>query len=58
MENPVGAYALYMFLKGLIEEGKLKEDNDNTEIHFVDEDGIDHPITDYSFDDEQDLILW
>ena len=52
MENPVGAYALYMFLKGLIEEGKLKEDNDNTEIHFVDEDGIDHPITDYSFDDE------
>lgn len=46
------------FLKGLIEEGKLKEDNDNTEIHFVDEDGIDHPITDYSFDDEQSLILW
>lgn len=22
------------------------------------EDGIDHPITDYSFDDEHDLILW
>lgn len=24
MENPVGAYALYMFLKGLIEDGGIK----------------------------------
>lgn len=58
MENPVGAYALYMFLKGLIEDGELKESNDNSEIYFVDEDGVAHEITDYSFDDKQDLMLW
>lgn len=58
MENPVDAYALYMFLKGLIEDVELKESNDNSEIYFVDEDGVAHEITDYSFDDKQDLMLW
>lgn len=58
MENPVGAYALYMFLKGLIEDGELKESNDNSEIYFVDEDGVTHGITYYSFDDKQYLMLW
>ena len=46
------------FLKGLIEDGELKESNDNSEIYFVDEDGVAHEITDYSFDDKQDLMLW
>mgnify|MGYP004532465207 FL=1 len=58
VENPMGAYALYMFLKDLIEDGKLKESNDNSEIYFVDEDGVAHKITDYSFDNKQDLMLW
>lgn len=58
MENPIGAYALYMFLKNLIEDGKLKENSDDSEVYFVDEDGITNPITDYSFDGEHDLILW
>ena len=58
MENPIGAYALYMFLKNLIEDGKLKENSDDSEVYFVDEDGIANPITDDSFDDEHDLILW
>lgn len=58
MENPIGAYALYMFLKNLIEDGKLKENSDDSEIYFVDEDGIANQITDYSFDGEHDLILW
>lgn len=58
MENPVGAYALYEFLKELVENGKLHKDNDNSEISFVDEDGISHSITDYSFDDNRDLVLW
>lgn len=58
MENPIGAYALYMFLKNLIEDGKLKENSDDSEVYFVDEDGIANPIIDYSFDDEHDLILW
>ena len=47
-----------MFLKNLIEDGKLKENSDDSEVYFVDEDGIENPITDYSFDDEHDLILW
>ena len=58
MENPVGAYALYEFLKELVENGQLYKENDNSEISFVDNDGISHPITDYSFDDNRDLILW
>ena len=58
MENPIGAYALYMFLKNLIEDGKLKENSDDSEVYFVDEDGIANPITDYSFDGEHDLIRW
>lgn len=58
MENPIGAYALYMFLKNLIEDGKLKENSDDSEVYFVDEDGIANPTTDYSFDYEHDLILW
>lgn len=47
-----------MFLKNLIEDGKLKENSDDSEVYFVDEDGIANPITDYSFDYEHDLILW
>ena len=47
-----------MFLKNLIEDGKLKENSDDSEVYFVDEDGITNPITDYSFDGEHDLILW
>ena len=58
MENPVGAYALYEFLKELVENGQLHKDNDNSEVSFVDNDGISHSITDYSFDDNRDLILW
>lgn len=58
MENPVGAYALYEFLKELVENGQLHKDNDNSEVYFVDNDGISHSITDYSFDDNRDLILW
>lgn len=58
MENPVGAYALYMFLKNLIEDGKLKENSDDSEVYFVDEDGFANQITDYFFDNEHDLILW
>ena len=58
MENPVGAYALYEFLKELVENGQLHKDNDNSEVYFVDNDGVSHSITDYSFDDNRDLILW
>lgn len=58
MENSVGAYALYEFLKELVECGKLKSENDNSEVCFVDADGVSHPITDYSFDDNRDLIFW
>lgn len=58
MENPVGAYALYEFLKELVEDGKLMKDNDNSEIAFIDDDGVSHSITDYSFDDNRDLLLW
>lgn len=58
MENPIGAYALYMFLKNLIEDGKLKENSDDSEVYFVDEDRIANPITDYSFDGEHGLVLW
>ena len=58
MKNPIGAYALYMFLKNLIEDGELKENSDDSKIYFVNEDGIANPITDYSFDDKHDLILW
>lgn len=47
-----------MFLKNLIEDGKLKENSDDSEVYFVDEDGIANPITDYSFGEEHDLILW
>ena len=58
MENPTGAYALYEFLKELIENGTLKDKNDNSEIYFQDEDRIMHPITDFSFDDNLELVLW
>ena len=58
MENPTGAYALYEFLKELVESGTLKDKNDNSEIYFQDEDGIMHPITDFSFDDNLELVLW
>ena len=58
MENPVGVYALYKFLKELIENGELKENNDDSEVYFVDEDGFAHPITDYSFDSNKSLVLW
>lgn len=58
MENVTGAYDLYEFLKELVESGKLKENHDNSEVYFIDEDGFAHGITDYSFDDNQNLILW
>lgn len=58
MENAIGAYALYEFLKELIESGELKKEHDNSEVYFSDEDGIIHQITDYSFDDKQTLMLW
>lgn len=58
MENPAGAYALYEFLKELVESGELKSVHDNSEIYFMDEDGIRHPVTDYSFDDGLDLMFW
>ena len=58
MENPTGAYALYEFLKELVENGTLKDKNDNSEVYFQDEDGIMHPITDFSFDDKSELVLW
>lgn len=58
MENPVGAYALYEFLKELVENGILKENNDNSEIYFQDNDGVMHSITDYSFDDKRELLMW
>lgn len=58
MENPTGAYDLYEFLKELIENGTLKDKNDNSEIYFQDEDGVMHPITDFSFDDNAELVLW
>lgn len=47
-----------MFLKNLIEDGKLKENSDDSEVYFVDEDRIANPITDYSFDGEHGLVLW
>lgn len=37
MENVTGAYALYEFLKELVESGKLKENNDNSEVYFIEE---------------------
>lgn len=58
MENVTGAYALYEFLKELVESGQLKENNDNSEVYFIDKDRFAHGITDYSFDDNQSLILW
>lgn len=58
MENPTGAYVLYEFLKELVENGTLKDKNDNSEIYFQDEDGIMHPITDFSFNDNSELVLW
>lgn len=58
MENSVGAYALYEFLKGLVDSGKLKEQNDNSEVCFVDDDGWVCPVTDYSFDDNSTLTFW
>lgn len=58
MEDSVGAYALYEFLKELVESGKLKESNDNSEVYFVDDGGVSHSITDYSFDDNDSLIFW
>jgi len=39
MENAVGAYALYEFLKELVEDGTLKENSDNSEVYFQD-DGV------------------
>lgn len=58
MENPNGAYSLYNFLKELVEDGTITEKQDNTEIYFQDEDGVMHPITDYSFDQDRELVLW
>lgn len=58
MENAIGVYALYEFLKELIESGELKKEYDNSEVYFSDKDGIIHQITDYSFDDKQTLMLW
>lgn len=58
MEKPVGAYALYEFLKELVENGEIKATNDNSEVFFYDENGVMNPITDYSFDDRHDLIFW
>lgn len=58
MENTSGTYALYEFLKGLVESGELKAEHDNSEIYFIDRDGVSHHITDYSFDNRQDLMLW
>lgn len=61
MENPTGAYALYEFLKELVENGTLKDKNDNSDIYFQDEAGVMHPITDFYFDDDDDnaeLVLW
>lgn len=58
MDNQTGAYALYEFLKQLVNSGELKAENDNSEIYFTNEDGICHLVTDYSFDDGQDLMFW
>lgn len=58
VENPNGVYSLYNFLKELVEDGTITEKNDNTEIYFQDNDGVMHPITDYSFDQDRELVLW
>ena len=40
----------------MIENGTLKDKNDNSEIYFQDEDGVMHLITDFSFDDNGELV--
>ena len=58
MENTTGSYALYRFLKELVENGTIKDENDNSDIYFQDEADVMHPITDFYFDDDAKLVFW